>query len=358
MEELASIRSYRRLPREALARSSRRNVFRVVAMLRGHSGLPSDVVEDERESGRERALQGVPAEDVVAAYRLVMGVLREAVIECCDEADVPLEVTLRTVRQLWELTDELSTELVAARRQIDVEVARREEQQRLTFLARVLSGAFAGEALVRAAAAHGLVPDRDYWVLRAAVPSTTATVRMVEAAVQSRPRAVALAGPVDGDVAGIMSVRPSLPELEGVAAVSGPAHLGAIAHAWTEASRLLTVATRFGRSGVVDKSNLGIRVAVVEENELGESLHARYVAPVLAVPGGELLVDSVRTFLAEHANIARGAATLAIHQNTLRQRLDKYRRLTGADLSDLESTFEVWWAIQYWSLRHVRADED
>jgi len=351
MEALASIRSYRRLPGEALARSSRRNVFRVVAMLRGQPGLPEEVVEDEHESGRQRALQGVPAEDVVAAYRLVMGVLRDAVIECSGEAEVPLEVTLRTVRQLWELTDELATELVAARRQIDVEVARREEQQRLTFLARVLSGALGGEALIRAAAAHGLVPDRDYWVLRASVPSATATVRLVEAAVRAQRRAVALAGPVDGDVAAIVSIRPTLPELEGVAAVSEPVHLGGIAHAWTEASRLLTVATRFGRSGVVDQSNLGIRVAVVEENELGESLHARYVAPVLAVPGGELLVESIRTFLAEHANIARGAAALSVHQNTLRQRLDKFRRLTGADLTDLESTFEVWWAIQYWSLR-------
>jgi putative transposase len=268
-----------------------------------------------------------------------------------------LEVTLRAVRHLWELTDGLSTELVAARRQIDVEVARREEQQRLTFLARVLSGALAGEALIRAAAAHGLVPDRDYWVLRAAVPSATATVRMVEASVQTRRGAVALAGPVDGDVAAILSARPSLPDLEGVAAVSEPVHLGAIAHAWTEASRLLTVATRFGRTGVVDQSNLGIRVAVVEENELGEALYARFVAPVLDAPGGELVVDSVRTFLDSHANIARGAEALSVHQNTLRQRLDKYRRLTGADLTDVESTFEVWWAIQYWTLRHARADE-
>lgn len=351
LDELVSIRSYRRLPREALERSSRRNVSRVVAMLRGDPGLPPDIVEDERESGRQRALQGVSAEDVVTAYRLVMGVLRDAVIECCGQAEVPLEVTLRTVRHLWELTDELSTELVAARRQIDVEVARREEQQRLTSLARILSGALSGEALIRAAAGHGLVPDRDYWVLRAAVPSATATVRMLEAAVQSRRRAVALAGPVDGDVAGILSVRPELPELEGVAAVSEPVHLAGIAHGWAEASRLLTVATRFGRTGVVDQSNLGIRVAVVEENELGEALYARLVAPALAVPGGDLLVDSVRTFLACDASIARGAEALAIHQNTLRQRLDKYRRLTGADLTDLESTFEVWWAVQYWSLR-------
>jgi putative transposase len=281
----------------------------------------------------------------VAAYRRVMGVLRDAVVECSGEASVPLEVTLRTVRQLWELTDELSTELVAARRQIDAEVTRREEQQRITFLARTLSGALTGEALTKAAAAHGLVPDRDYWVLRAAVPSATAALKTLEFA--------ALAGPVDGDVAAILSARPALPDFDGVAALSEPMHLGGLSHAWIDASRLLTVATRFRRSGIVDRSNLGIRVAVVEEDELGEALHARYVTPVLAVAGGDLLLESIRTYLGADANIARGAEALSVHQNTLRQRLDKYRRLTGADLSELESTFEVWWAIQYWSLRRV-----
>ncbi len=211
----------------------------------------------------------------------------------------------------------------------------------------------AGPALTKAAAAYGLVPDRDYWVLRAAVPSATAALRMLESAAPSRRQADALAGPVDGDVAAILAVRPSLPDFDGVAALSEPVHLGGLSHAWSEASRLLTVAIRFRRSGIVDQSNLGIRVAVVEEGELGEALYARYVVPVLAVPGGDQLLDSIRTFLGADANIARGAAALSVHQNTLRQRLDKYRRLTGADLGDLESTFEVWWAIQYWSLRHV-----
>ncbi|MGQ0466237.1 MAG: PucR family transcriptional regulator [Sporichthyaceae bacterium] len=334
LRELATVRSYRSLPKDALSRSSRRNVVRVVAMLRGQANLPPEIEESELESGRQRALQGVPTEDVVTAYRLVMGVLRDELVEASGAANVPLEVTLRVVRQMWELTDDLSTELVAARRQIDVEVARREEQQRITFLARALSGALTGEALVKAAAAHGLEPDRNYWVVRASVHPLDGSV--------------VLAGPVDGDVAAILSTRPQ--SGDGVAAVAEPVHLGGLPAAWVEASRLLTVAVRFGRSGVVDRSALGIQIAVVEEDELGEALHARYVVPVLAEPGGDALLESVRTFLAADANVARGAAALSVHQNTLRQRLDKYRRLTGADLDGLEATFEVWWAIQYWTL--------
>jgi len=55
------------------------------------------------------------------------------------QGDIPHEIVLRGTRHLWELTDERPPS-VAAARHIDLEIARREEQQRLTFLARVLSG--------------------------------------------------------------------------------------------------------------------------------------------------------------------------------------------------------------------------
>jgi DNA-binding PucR family transcriptional regulator len=35
-----------------------------------------------------------------------------------------------------------------------------------------------------------------------------------------------------------------------------------------------------------------------------------------------------------------------VHENTVRYRLDRFRRLTGADLSDTDVLVEVWWALQ------------
>ncbi|HEX3828604.1 MAG TPA: helix-turn-helix domain-containing protein [Sporichthyaceae bacterium] len=356
LEELRAIRSYRRLPKDALARSCRRNVIRVAQMLCGDADLPDDVDEDEHQSGRHRAMQGIPAEDVVAAYRRVMRVLRDAVVECAAEAEVPLETTLRGVQQLWELVDEISNELVAARRQIDVEIARREEQQRLTFLARVLSGGLPAGELVKIGGAYNLVPDGEYWVLRARVApaAAPAALKAIEAAARSSRRSAALAGPVDGDLAGILSTRPVLPDLDGVAAVSGPVHLPALSHAYAEATRLLNVAIRFRRTGLVDQSSLSIRIAVVEEGELGEALFARYLAPVLATgPGAEALLGTVATYLRADCSVARGAADLSIHQNTLRHRLGRFEQLARVDLSGLEATFEVWWALQYWTLHRT-----
>jgi putative transposase len=340
MAQLRAIRSYRRVPAAALRRSCRRNVVRVAEMLCGRGDLPADISEDEHASGRQRAMQGIPAEDVVAAYRAVMGVLRDAVVEHASALDVPMEATLRALCRLWELTDDLSTELVGARRDIDVEIARREEQERLTFLARALTGSLPTHDLAAVAAVHGLKPGVDYWVLRA----RTAAPEPLEAL----NRSGGVVGPVDGDIAGIVATPPTLVDLDGVASIAGPVHLNGLTQAFAEATRLLNVAVRFRRRGLVDRSSLSIRVAVVEEDELGDALVARHLSPVLAA--APALLDTVEAFLACDANIARGAVALSVHQNTLRQRLDRFEQLSGADLGSLETTFEVWWALQYWSL--------
>ena len=58
-------------PADDLERSFRRNVARVLATLEQRDRLPDGIEEDERASGQRRALQGVPADDVVEAYRAV-----------------------------------------------------------------------------------------------------------------------------------------------------------------------------------------------------------------------------------------------------------------------------------------------
>src|SRR5579863_8911215 len=70
-------RSYDVVPDEDLHRSSKRNVFRVVETLNGRDILPAEISEDEAKSARRRAVQGVPAEDVVACYWAVLSVLRD-----------------------------------------------------------------------------------------------------------------------------------------------------------------------------------------------------------------------------------------------------------------------------------------
>jgi putative transposase len=122
--------------------------------------------------------------------------------------------------------------------------------------------------------------------------------------------------------------------------------------AFAEATRLLNVALRFHRQGLVDSKALSVRIAVVEEGELTEALLARFVTPVLATgPMAAIVLSSVRTFLGNRRHIAETAAALSVHTNTVRYRLARFAELTGADLEDTETLIEVWWALEAWALR-------
>jgi hypothetical protein len=343
---------YDRIPLPALRSSARRNVLRVVSVLRGSPDLP-EAEETERLSGQQRALQGIPADVVVGAYRAVMGLLREEFLATARALEIAPVDVLHATRLLWDLTDRFSTEVVAARQQIDIEFARRDEQERLAFLQRLLTGTLLPAEVLVGGLAYGLVPDSEYWVSRGRHPEEHrhALSRRLEhsgATSNFRP----LIGWIDGDVVAVTARRPTVEADGAVLAVSGPVLPAGFPQAFGEATRLLNVAARFQRQGLVDNNSLSIRIAVVEEGELSEALLARYAAPVLATGAAAgIVLSTVRTFLACRRHIAATASALSVHVNTVRYRLARYAELTGADLDDTETLIEVWWALESWALR-------
>lgn len=352
--EVEQIASYERVPRSAMRSSGRRNVLRVVHTLRGHPELPPDEAS-EGESGTERALQGIPTEDVVGAYRVSMAVLREGFLEAALRLDVPAADIAEATRELWALTDKYSAELVAACRRIDLDLARRQERARLAFVHRMLSGALLPTEILSGGAAHGLAPDHPYWVVRGRPAAERASdlVRVLESCVvgQLRP----LVGWIDSDVVAVTPSCPTVPTDGGVVAVAGPVLSAGFPQAFAEATRLLGVAVRYGHTGLVERKTLSVRIAVVEEPELSEALLTRYVDPVTGTgPGGVALLSTVRTYLACRRSFAETGATLSMHPNTVRYRLARYLELTGADLADTETLIEVWWALETWNLRAQR----
>jgi DNA-binding PucR family transcriptional regulator len=133
--------------------------------------------------------------------------------------------------------------------------------------------------------------------------------------------------------------------------VAGPVPAAGFPQAFAEATRLLNVATRYGRTGLVDRGTLSVRIAVVEEPELSEALLTKYVDPVTDIGSGAVsLLSTVRTYLACRRSFSDTAARLSVHANTVRYRLSRYLELTGADLEDTETLIEVWWALETWNL--------
>jgi PucR C-terminal helix-turn-helix domain len=348
--------SYDKVPNEDLHRSCLRNVLRVVETLHGRDILPAGVHEDEGKSSRRRAVQGVPAEDVVACYWAVLAVLRDEFIERASAAGIPSEMVLAGTRRLWDMTDRLSGVLIQARHDIDIDFARRDERQKLALLQRILNGNLLPSEVSHLGSAYGLEPDSEHWVFRARHPegTTQSLSRHIELTCGGQ-HFPPLVGPIDGDLAGITCRRPSVNDGVTVLATVGPFPLTMLGQAFAECTRLLNVAVRYGKRGLVDRESLSVRIAVIEESEIGAALFHRYVATVLdSGPMADLILESVQVYLAHNRRVQAAADALLIHGNTLRYRLDKYASLTGADLSNTEVIIEVWWALEYWQVRRDR----
>ncbi|KLL12351.1 hypothetical protein FrCorBMG51_04820 [Protofrankia coriariae] len=353
LSALRTLRSYDRVPDDDLRRSCRRNVARVVAVLERRDQLPSEIEEDERASGQRRALQGIPSEDVVEAYRRVLSVLRDAFIEEAVAAGADPWAVLTGARQLWDLTDRFSSVLVSARQQVEIDAARRDERHRMAFLHRILTGGVDPAELVEGGAIHGILPDREYWVLRCRQrpDGVQRLIRQLESAgigAGFRP----LITMFDDDVVGISAIRP-VPYDDAVIAVAGPVTLTGVPQAFAEATRVLNVAVRYRRTGVVDSSSLSVRAAVEQQGELGEQLFRRYITRLSGRSGSASaeILETVQSYLRERRSVAAVARALSIHENTVRYRLERYQTITGADLADTDALVEVWWALEYASIR-------
>lgn len=338
--------AYRSVPEDDLRRSCRRNVLRVVATIGQPDELPG-IEEDERESGQRRALQGVSSDAVVAAYRDVLAVLRDAFIEEATATGADHRAVLAGTTRLWDLTDRYSSVLVSARQQVEIDAARRDERNRMALVQRLLTGGLDPTDLVTGGAVHGVLPGTGYWVFRGRDQGTPADVHRLARHLEQSSHRRPLVAPFDDDVAGIAESRPS-PLAAAVIAVAGPVPLSGVPAAFAEATRVLTVAVRYRRTGIVDSSSLSVRVAVEQQAELGELLYRRYLS---GLAGQGELVDTVTTWLREHRSVPATARAMSVHPNTVRYRLARFGELTGADLSDTDVLVEVWWALEYASIR-------
>ncbi|KOS57584.1 hypothetical protein Z051_03650 [Rhodococcus rhodochrous KG-21] len=111
---------------------------------------------------------------------------------------------------------------------------------------------------------------------------------------------------------------------------------------------MLDVATQFNDVGIFDLNDLGLRVAMAGEPELGTLLVQRYLAPV-NVQGdfGTELITTLREYFVAERQIARAARKLGIHPNSMRYRLHRFEEIVDVSLEDPKVLTELWWALEY-----------
>ncbi len=80
-----------------------------------------------------------------------------------------------------------------------------------------------------------------------------------------------------------------------------------------------------------------------------ESLARARFAPLADAgpPGGPVLLETLRVWLALHGSWDRTATALQLHRNTVRQRITRIAGLLDADLADADVRMELWFALRW-----------
>ena len=328
---------FRRIPGSTLARAVRGNVSRALAALRDLRAPTSDELERAAAVGRERAEQGLSVDAVLHAYRISISAVWSRFGELARERGANVSSVLAFSETLWLWGDAVMEVVGQGHREVELQLAREEQQRRDAFVLAVLFGTIDAAELSRESAGYGLDPDREYVAFRA---------RALDGGGPPRRLAAELTTALDHDLVGLIAERkPALPGV--VVGVGPPARLAALPGAFAQASRALQTALAFGQEGTFSLADLSIRPAILSDEALGAAFAGRHLEPLAALGRlGAELEDTLRVWFEQEMRIEETAKALHVHPNTLRHRLRRFEEATGASLRRPADLIELWWALE------------
>lgn len=309
-------------------------------------GRPPHESEVDQVAGiaSRRAREGVPREAFARGYSTVLRAVWAEVVELAADEGLDPGALHEALHTLWTWADamaERASELFSA---YDLERARHDEQSRTQFLHQLVAGNLSAADIRSSATAYGLHPGRGHSVVRAALADgvTLAELdRALRTALGGRAALTALQGT---DVVGVVPGPVRLDAALGTVAVGPERDLVDLHSSDTVAAQVLAAALRFGRTGTVTLEDLGLRLLVAGDDDVGQHLEARYLAPVAGAK--EDLAGTVDCYLQHGMRIEAVAKSLFLHPNSVRKRLHRYSELTGADLTEVGDVIQVWWAMR------------
>jgi PucR-like helix-turn-helix protein len=341
-----AVPEFRRLPRGTLRSAVQDTMGRELAALSDIRAPSDEELEGSRTIARERAEQGLSVESVLHAHRVAVNVIWTRFGELAREREAHVSTVLAFSETLWRWADAVMDVVAASHREVELQLAREEQQRRDAFVLALLTGSSDAAELRRESATYGIDPEREYLPFRARVHDGD------EGKALSHRTALALAGSdglvtgLDGDAIGVTARKPvAIPGL--TVGIGRRCTLDALPAAFTQASRALQTALAFGHEGVHSLADLSILPAVLVDQALGDAFVARYLEPLGAMGRhGAEIEATLRVWLDNGMRIDDTAKALHVHPNTLRHRLRRFEEATGASLRSATEVMELWWALE------------
>jgi hypothetical protein len=345
---VAELASYANLTIDEHRHIALRNTEFLVGRLR--EARPPRIGEDDsvyREAGAARAAQGVPIGDILQAWHVYLEVVCERARELLDDRnDDPSFLQIVELTMAWT---HFGMATMAQGHEAAQASLLRQSHHKLTSLVRgVLFGEMTAAEVHAAALAHRIDTGQPHHAIRAQLTSAIELAdieRYLQASSTPETRN-ALIALVDGDVCGIVRTMPPGPAPTRIG-VSRAASLREMETAFREATRVAQTAAAFDRSGAQTLSSLGVRAAILGDDEVGDALVRRYIDP-LEVLGAtrDGMLDTIEQYFRCRSRLESAARALHVHVNTVKYRLARFEELTGARLRDPEVLLEAWWAVQ------------
>lgn len=300
-----------------------------------------------------RARQGIPIEVVMAAIRVSERTIWTRARELAEADGLPDRLLL-DARELYDdWADAVRARLIRAHRDApsphDGAWDRRAETLR-----RLLEG---GSAAALAAAEAGFAPGAGLWVLvgRSGDAATEDAVRRLVDAT----RGPSLTAQIGDTLVAVSARRPPLPGRlplrapastpAPVVGVAGPAPAEEVTSAHRQAVSTVPAAEASGRTGPVHVTEVASVVALLSRGDLAATVAAAHAAAYEALgPAGAPVARTVRTWLELDRDTGAAAKALFVHDNTVRNRVQRFAEATGIDPLSTFGGVDAWWLCRSW----------
>jgi hypothetical protein len=358
---------YRRVnvvPQEDLWRSCHDNLTRVLQLVSraaGDDSVGTDLYDAARATGRQRAQQRMPLDDVLRSFRLGGRLVWEALIDRARAGELadPDEL-LDLASWVWTVVDDTSAQVAIAYHATERELVRVDEQRRATLWEGLLHGRAKDPAFaLQTAQSIGVPVDGPYAVVvldrgDITTPGDDRTGSALERKLADtgivsvwQARSHTLVGLLAvGDTAVALRVlRENAPSPAGMS-MTVPT-LAEVNTAYEQAV-LARSTVPPGRVEVAALADRLPEALLLNSPALAEALIERRLGPLLKVPLAErrLLLDTLNSWLTTGGSINQTANAVHCHRNTVINRLRRIEAITGLDLANTSAHLELSLALR------------
>jgi len=339
------------VPRDELWRSCHDNLTRVLEMIAqpGTGGGRPDTREHYDAAwatGRRRAEQGLPLDDVLRSFRLGGRLVWQALIDQAHADQLAgTEALLDMATRVWEVVDTISAQVAAAYHLAEGDLLRADAHRMAMLWEGLLNGqAKAASFAHEASRVLGVPVAGPYAVAVAGLGPVTADTATLRRRLAARDIVSAWQTRADALV-GVLALRqPTLAGvLDPVAEVLGtPAGVSLVVHGLAEVDTayqqaLLARRTIRGDQAAVTALEERLPEALLLSSpDLARQLMHRWLGGLLDIAPAErgLLLGTLQIWVATGGSVKHTADAAYCHRNTVINRLQRMQAITGHDFTD------------------------